>query len=110
MCCEQNMQSYDSLRVSNLPFAAASKKFQPGAAATALFLAVGHFEPVFPFWQAGYRAVYTQPPPLRPFYHSCQPEQLQRSTKGPALPLLGTGKPEIASFSCNFLNTCSVPY
>ena len=35
---------------------------------------------------------------MGPFFHPFHPERLQRPTKGPALPLPGKGKPEIASF------------
>jgi hypothetical protein len=49
--------------------------------------------------------VYSQPPPLGPFFHPFHPERLRLATKGPALPLPTTGKPEIASLSSDFSDT-----
>ena len=67
------------------------------------------FEPGFPFCLPGQPSVYTQLPPLGPFFHPFHPKRLRRPTKGLARPLPGTGNPEMASFSSNFLDTSPSP-
>jgi hypothetical protein len=53
--------------------------------------------------------VYTQSPPLGPFFHACPPERLRRPTQGRDRPLPGTGNPAVASCSRHCSDTAPSP-